>query len=64
LSTSDRRRDLYFFNLGLLQSLSFVFSFNTFNIHSLMLFTKSLLQFEMIDFRNLGQADLSSCRVW
>jgi hypothetical protein len=37
LSTRERRLDLRFFNLRLLQSLNFIFPFNTFNIHSLIL---------------------------
>ena len=64
LSMSERRLDLCFVNLRLAQLLNCIFPFNPFNTHSLMLFSRSLLQFEMIALRNLGLAVLSTSRVW
>ena len=62
LWASERRFDLCFFNLRLVQSLNRIFLFNTFNMHSLMLFSRAVLQFE-IALRNLGPAVLSTCRA-
>jgi hypothetical protein len=52
---------LMFFQLTL-ATINFIFPFNTFNIHSLILFNRSLLLFEMMAFLNLGYAVLSTCK--
>jgi hypothetical protein len=54
---------LMFLNLRLLQSLNFILPFNTFIIHSLILFNRPLLPFKIKAFLNFGLAVLRTCRL-
>jgi hypothetical protein len=50
------KTELIFFNLRWLKSLKFILPFNQFNTHSLILFSRSLLQFDMKPFLNFELA--------
>ena len=54
LSASERRLDLYFFNLRFAQSLNRILPSNTFHTHSQMLLKISLLELELMALRSLG----------
>jgi hypothetical protein len=56
LSISEQSLELCLLNLRLVKPLNVIFPFSTFSTHSLTLFSRSVLQFEIMAFRNLGPA--------
>jgi len=64
LSAALRCADMCFCNLRVLRSHNFILPFSTFNTHSLIQLTSSLLRLVMKALHNLGSAVLSTSRAW
>jgi len=60
LSTTLRSVTLCFRTFRLLQPVKLVLPFKTFRMHSLMLYTRSFIQFETMTLRSLGSAVFST----
>ena len=64
LSTSLRKTSLSLLSLRFWQPVSAMLLFGKFKTHSLIQFTRSLTQFDMMALRNFGLACFSKWRVW